>query len=216
MGFPSKFDEFIDSSNLGSHIRSRSVSAAIGPNGPESAAMVCAMYARAGKSVKLSVHDSTPSLSDTSKSGLHMRSGSISAGPVFQNEFCSSTTLKSHGRSWFDTDSEASYCSDADDKIFECGNSITRAAETANSILSYHAETDHCQKSVLESSSNETLPPVVSAPGIDFPETRDNISPQHADVHEGVGVLSIVPITREIFAPNVLPWFKTKRKSVHK
>jgi hypothetical protein len=217
MGFPSKFDEFIESSNLGSHIRPRSVSAAIGPNGPESAAMVCAMYARAGKSVKLSVHVNTPSLSDMPKSGLHMQSGRISAGPVYQNQFCSSTTLKSHGRSWFDTDSEASYCSDGDDEIFECGNNITRAAETADSVISYRAETDHCQQSVLESSSsNETLPPVISAPVIDFPETRDNTSPQHADVHEGVGVLSIVPITREIFAPNVLPWFKTKRKSVHK
>lgn len=51
MGFPMKFDEWIESEKLSSHVRPRSASAAIGPNGPESAAMVCAMHVRAVKGI---------------------------------------------------------------------------------------------------------------------------------------------------------------------
>jgi hypothetical protein len=228
MGFPSKFDEFIESKNLTSHIRPRSASAAIGPNGPESAAMVCTMYARAGKSVKLCMSGNASTSSDMTKLGLHTQIGSTFAGLVSSKlADNASVALKSNSRSWFDTDSDGSCSSGSEDQHFDCDKNFTQAAETTTTTLnlshSSEATSPHCNSlchvTVDESSANNTVSSVVLASDRDFQDSRGTASPQHSHtstVLEEAISSNVAPFSRDIFAPNVLPWFKAKRKSAHK
>jgi hypothetical protein len=228
MGFPSKFDEFIESTNLISHIRARSASAAIGPNGPESAAMVCAMYARAGKSVNLCTSNNASTSSDMTKSSLLTQIGSTFAGLVTSKHVQNaSVALKSHSRSWFDTDSDASCSSGSEDQNFDCDKSFTQAAEnTGTDLYLSHSSmatsppcSGLCHVTVDESSANNTVSSVVLASDMDFQDTRGTASPQHSHIpivlEEAIS-LNIPPFSRDVFAPNMLPWFKAKRKSAQK
>jgi len=213
MGFPSKFDEFIESSNLSSRVRPRSATAAIGPNGPESAATVCAMYARAPKSVQLCTSSSTAASADMSRSDL--------ANGITSTELVchTSVALKSHGRCWFDTDSESSL-SDRDEHVEECDN-VTQSAEIHDCVLPNPSSNvcrsplsnDHHLSMVHESSTNISLSSSIPACNIDSQDMRSASTPQQSNLNEGPASSSALTFSREIFAPNVLPWFKAKRKS---
>ena len=213
MGFPSKFDEFIESSNLSSRVRPRSATAAIGPNGPESAATVCAMYARAPKSVHLCTSSSTAASADMSRSDL--TNGITSTELVCHT----SAALKSHDRCWFDTDSESSL-SDRDEHVEECDN-VAQSAEIHDCVLSYPSSNvcssplsnDHHLSIVHESSTNISLSLSIPACDIDSQDVRSESTPQQSNLNEGPASSSASTFSREMFAPNVLPWFKAKRKS---
>jgi len=224
MGFPSKFDEFIESANLTSHVRPRSASAAIGPNGPESAAMVCAMYARAGNSVKISLHDSAPAASDIANLGSNTPNSIIAtAADPPQHISDAFVALKSkqlpHSRSWFDTDSEVSCSSEREDQVFELHNTaaaaqsldaiVTHSSTTTSPPCSHHCDTRDCNCST----NNSFLSAVGSSADTYF---QGAASLQHSELSEGIITSNTLAFSREVFAPNVLPWFKAKRKTGHR
>lgn len=221
MGFPLKYNEFIESANIASHVRPRSASAAIGPNGPESAAMVCAMQVRAGKNVKPSHHERA-SPSDATRPGLHTQQEFTSSNLVSVQNLCDGSVVsKSHGKCWFDTDSEASDSSDMDVPIlvhgcdsvtsYTAGNHDLIASNPGNGSKSPPC-TQHGTVRDQESSSNFGF----SSSDIHFQEFGSIFSVQHSDHNDVVNSPNIHAFSREAFAPKVMPWFKAKRKATNK
>jgi hypothetical protein len=223
MGFPSKYNEFIESANVSSHVRPRSASAAIGPNGPESAAMVCAMQVRAGKSVKVSVLDK-PSTSDAPHTDLQVRKRCASINNVsLQNDCDASVVSKSHGRCWFDTDSETSGSSDIEELTHDSGNCPAQSTENSDLITSFSdifSRSPPCNRHSIftghESSTDGRFLPV-STSVIDFQDFGSNSSVQNSDCNDGViSTMMNHSFLPEAFAPTVMPWFKIKRKLTNK
>ena len=222
MGFPSKYNEFIESANVSSHVRPRSASAAIGPNGPESAAMVCAMQVRAGKSAKTSMHDKV-AISDVSLPDmLQTQKGCASTNHDSLQKFCdASVASKSHGRCWFDTDSEAS-CSSEVEELAHGGNHPAEKAEDPEVIAScprnFSRSPPRKYNGIAtghESSTDDRLLSF-SDRNNSFQDSGSNLLVQISDQNDGGTSTVVNSFTREAFAPTVMPWFKIKRKTMHR
>ena len=219
MGFPIKFDERIDSGKLSSHVRPRSASAAIGPNGPETAAMVCAMYVRAGKGINQNgpCDGLTATGSKIQNQPLRDATGSHA---VVDTLHITSLPAICHGASWFDTDSEASESSDREEDNYNHSEILTRPAESNDQMLSRpssnvskspQSSRNSLTMAELAASTSDSVPLTAYACGSGVQDINKAsmycLDPIEADISS-----NSVSFSQQIFAPNVLSWFNAKRK----
>jgi hypothetical protein len=217
MGFPSKYDEFIESADISSHVRPRSTTAAIGPNGPESSAMVCAMYIRSGKSVA----QSHSAISDGSKPTAPSLNGDITANSEHSQQLCGAfVNPKPHSRCWFDTDSEASGSSDSEGHSDSCRDTCTPVVghETISSetFSSRPSSQHHFSTAAPDAGSAGISHHPLGITEMHVQDTGSAQLPQLCESSGAGSTSSNVPLPREIFAPNMLSWFKNKRNSTNK
>ena len=221
MGFPMKFDEWIESEKLSSHVRPRSASAAIGPNGPESAAMVCAMHVRAGKGINQNGHYNGLTAKPASRLQFENRTLQDATGGLVALETSRNTSLpaKCHRGSWFDTDNEASGLSDSEDYTDNRDDRLTQPAESSGVVLhpsineskSPQSSRDSLTVAVHASSAVDAVP-LDFSPHANACKYISTASSQYLDSVDAGIPSNSAAISLEIFAPNVLPWFKAKRK----
>jgi hypothetical protein len=176
------------------------------------------MQGRAGKSVKISVHDK-PAVSDASLLDLQRQRGYVSTNHVSLHNFCDTPFVsKSNGKCWFETDSEASDSSDIGDVADQSGDQPAFSNFTASCPCNTSRSPPrnyHNDVAVLESTSDIRISSV-SGSGIHVQDVGSNLSVQNPVRDDGVTPIMTHAFLPEAFAPTVMPWFKAKRKSTNK
>jgi hypothetical protein len=179
------------------------------------------MQVRAEKSVKLGSHERVTSC-DASMPGLHTQQGFTSSNVELVQNLCDGSVFStSHGKCWFYTDSEASDCSGMEVPVHAncCGDDPAHADRNPDLIQSH---TGNFSKSPPCTQKFTARDQGISS-NIGFPLSDNPIqhyggvsSLQHSDHNDMLNSRNTHSFSREAFAPNVMPWFKARRKSANK